>query len=286
MSAEESYNESFAWLIKALLSFYLIYPSSFYIRRKKEGIYMAQKNQKKTSKDLWLYGIHPVTLALQNKQRLCKELYAVKGATDSLKIPANLPVRFVTREQIDALVGRDAVHQGLALKCDPLPFFSIEELIAQTINQEKAVIVLLDQVTDPHNIGAIMRSAAAFNAVAVVLPDAGAPDETGVLAKSASGSLELIPLIRVTNLVRAMEQLKKADFWCVGMDGYAKKTISESKLPSKCVLVMGSEGDGMRRLTAENCDYLTKLPINQRVESLNVSNACAVALYEWNRMHS
>lgn len=242
------------------------------------------KPQKKLSKDLWLYGVHPVTLALQNPNRHIKELWAVKGSTDSLKLPKNLLVKFVTRDQIESQVGREAVHQGLALKCDPLPAYSIEDLIADTRDTEKAVVVLLDQVTDPHNIGAIMRSSIAFNASAVILPDAGAPEETGVLAKSASGALELIPLIRVTNLVRTMEQLKKADFWCVGMDGYAKKTISDSKLPSKCVFVMGSEGDGMRRLTSENCDYMTKLPMNSRIESLNVSNACAIALYEWNRV--
>lgn len=130
-----------------------------------------------------------------------------------------------------------------------------------------------------------MRSAVAFNASALILPDAGAPQESGTLAKSASGALETLPLIRVTNLVRALDQLKKADFWCVGMDGHADKSIIEQKLPNKCALIMGSEGDGMRRLTMENCDYLTKLPMSDKMESLNVSNACAIALYEWFRLY-
>ena len=161
----------------------------------------------------------------------------------------------------------------------------IEDLICDTKKLEKALVVILDQVSDPHNVGAILRSAAAFGAMAVIVPDANAPEETGTLAKSASGALEVIPLIRVANLSRAMEMLKKADFWCVGMDGYAKKEMGEDRLPQKCALVMGSEGEGMRRLTAENCDYMVKLPIARTVESLNVSNACTIALYEWNRIY-
>jgi len=127
-----------------------------------------------------------------------------------------------------------------------------------------------------------MRSAVAFTASAVIIPEAGAPAESGTLAKSASGATELIPVIRVANLARAMETLKKADFWCVGLDGYAKDCITDRKLPKKCVLILGAE-DGMRRLTLENCDMVVKLPMNSAIESLNVSNAAAVAMYEWNR---
>jgi len=122
----------------------------------------------------------------------------------------------------------------------------------------------------------------AFHASGVIMPEAGAPNETGVLAKSASGALELIPLIRVSNLVHAMDVLKKAEFWCVGLDGYAKDYIADHKLPKKCVMILGAE-DGMRRLTMENCDMVVKLPMNPEIESLNVSNAAAVAMYEWNR---
>ena len=141
----------------------------------------------------------------------------------------------------------------------------------------------MDQVTDPHNIGAILRSAAAFDAMAVVIPDAGAPEESAVLAKSACGALEIVPLIRVTNLARSMQQLKDAGFWCLGLDGYAKEYISDKKLPARTAFILGSEGDGMRRLTAENCDYTIKLPMSDKMESLNVSNAAAVALYEFYR---
>ena len=143
-------------------------------------------------------------------------------------------------------------------------------------------MVVLDQVSDPRNIGAILRSSVAFGASAVIIPEAGSPAETGAMAKAASGALDLIPLVRVANLARTVDTLKKADFWCVGMDGYAHDTIGKSKLPNRCALVMGAE-DGMRDLTKKSCDMLVKLPMNSAIESLNVSIATAVAMYEWMR---
>lgn len=241
--------------------------------------------QKNSGKDIFLYGRHPVTLALSNPHRHIKEIFVVKNVLEKIKVPAQIPVHIVPRDQIDALVGKEAVHQGLVARCQPLDFYELEDLINETQKEEKTLIVILDQVTDPHNIGAILRSAAAFQAAAVIMPQTGAPEESGVLAKSASGALELIPLIRVKNLVRAMDDLKKQGFWCIGLDGYADHTIYQTHLPQKCALVMGSEGEGLRRLTAENCDDTVKLPMDERVESLNVSNACAVTLYEWNRQH-
>ena len=199
-----------------------------------------------------------------------------------MNLSSNLSLRLVDRHFLDSMVGQNAVHQGIVAKCDPLPVVDIKEFIKIVGNKEKGLIVILDQVTDPHNIGAIMRSAVAFNALAVIMPEAGAPSESGVLAKSSSGATELIPLIRVSNLAHAMELLKKAEFWCVGLDGYAKDFITDHKLPKKCALVLGAE-DGMRRLTMENCDMVVKLPMNSAIESLNVSNAAAVAMYEWNR---
>lgn len=257
-----------------------------------KGINMSQKIKSGQSKNQhqsknkgpWLYGMHPVTAALQNPNRKIKEIQGVKNALDMLKIPAHIPVKIVAREQIDALVGQSAVHQGVVAKCEPLPIVAVEDVVRDVKNDDKALFVILDQVFDPHNVGAILRSAAAFGVRAVIVPDANAPEESGTLAKSASGALEVMPLIRVSNLVRTMEYLKKQGFWCVGMDGYAEKSIGEDRLPAKCVIVMGSEGDGMRRLTAENCDYTVKLPIARTVESLNVSNACAIALYEWQRI--
>ena len=199
-----------------------------------------------------------------------------------MNLPANVPTRCVDRKFLDSLVGENAVHQGVVARCEPLPPVDLKDFIDRVQDREKCLIVMLDQVMDPHNVGAIMRSAVAFHAAAVVMPEAGAPNETGVLAKSASGATELIPLIRVSNLARAMEALKRAEFWCVGLDGYAKDVITDHKLPNKCVLILGAE-DGMRRLTMENCDMVVKLPMNPEIESLNVSNAAAVAMYEWNR---
>jgi len=196
----------------------------------------------------------------------------------------NLNKESVDKNKLDKMCTY-AVHQGIVARCQPLPQYDVMDLVDEIADKEHALVVVLDQVTDPHNIGAVLRSAAAFNACGVIIPQNGAPDETGVLAKSASGALELIPLVKVKNLTRAMQELKENGFWCIGLDGYAKHSVYQSKLPKKCVIVMGSEGDGLRRLTSENCDDTVKLPMNPAVESLNVSNACAIALYEWNRQH-
>lgn len=245
----------------------------------------SSKTSSLVSKDILLYGKHPVSLALLNKKRVVREVLILSTVLEKMKIPKNVPFKIVSKDQLDSLVGRDAVHQGVVAKCQALPNYDILDLINEVKNQEKVLLVILDQVTDPHNVGAVLRSAAAFNAAGVIVPQSGAPDETGVLAKSASGALELIPLIKVKNLTRAMQELKENGFWCIGLDGYASHSIYQTKLPKKCVVVMGSEGDGIRRLTAENCDDTVKLPMNPAVESLNVSNACAITLYEWNRQY-
>ena len=238
------------------------------------------------TKDVFLYGKHAVELAIKNPQRQIKEIYITKDTAAQITIPSHIVVHVTDRKCLETLVGRDAVHQGIVAKCAPLPQLTLKELLESIKNKEHALIIILDQVSDPHNIGAILRSAVAFHASAVIVPEAGVPDESGTLAKSASGALDLIPLIRVSNLVRAIQDLKKADFWCIGMDGYAKDVFGATKLPKKCVLIMGSEGTGMRRLTEENCDLLMKLPMNPIIESLNVSNAATIAMYEWARTNN
>ena len=239
----------------------------------------------KKAKDTLLYGRHPIELALKNQRRTILELYHTKDALEGLTLPQTIKTKCVDRPFLDSLVGRDATHQGLVARVSPLLQPTLDEVLKKIKNKDTALIVILDQITDPHNVGAILRSAVAFDADAVLVPEAGAPPETGTLAKSASGALELIPFIRVPNLSRVMEKLKQADFWCIGLDGYAKDSIATTKLPKRCAFVMGSEGDGMRRLTQENCDYSVKLPMNPVIESLNVSNAAALTLYEYRRQY-
>jgi 23S rRNA (guanosine2251-2'-O)-methyltransferase len=186
----------------------------------------------------------------------------------------------IDRSDLDGLLPPGSVHQGIALSVAPLAAQDVTSLIEAAEGRENAIILCLDQVTDPHNVGAVLRSSAAFGALGLVVPDRHAPEETGTLAKSASGALERLPLVRVINLVRGLEELKQAGFWIAGLAGDAPTTLAEAKLSGRIVLVLGSEGEGLRRLTREHCDYLVKLPQSDLVESLNVSNAAAVALYE------
>jgi 23S rRNA (guanosine2251-2'-O)-methyltransferase len=190
--------------------------------------------------------------------------------------------RAVGRPEIEGLVGANAVHQGIAVLARTLDN-DLGDVLERAVDKENACIVVLDQVTDPHNVGAVLRSAAAFGALAVLAPDRGAPDESGAMAKSASGALDVIPYIKGVNLVRLLEQLKEHRFWLVGLDAAADAELSAVNLTGRTALVMGAEGEGLRRLVAETCDHMAKLPMTGAMESLNVSNAAAVALYEWTR---
>lgn len=234
-------------------------------------------NPRQDQKALWLYGYHAATAALRNPKRTVSRVLMTKETAAEV-LASGLSVEYepATRADFDKILPAGAVHQGIAVQTKPLPDVCVEDLP----EKDPSVVVLLDQVTDPHNVGAILRSAAAFGADAVLVTERNAPEATGALAKAASGCLELVPLISVTNLSRTMDDLKKRGYWCVGMDGYADKTLHDADLPPKIVLVMGSEGYGMRRLTAEKCDFTVKLPISPSVESLNVSTAAAVALYD------
>lgn len=237
---------------------------------------------------LWLYGQHAVLAALDNPARKIRRLALTADSArhfgDLLTRARNnraLPgEEVVDKTDLERTLPPGAVHQGIAALVDALPSPAIEDVARWAADREHAVVMVLDQVTDPHNVGAILRSAAAFGALAVVVPDRHSPEETGTLAKSASGALERMPLVRVTNVVRALDDLKKAGFWVAGMAGEAQRTLASQKLSGRIALVMGAEGDGLRRLTREHCDYLVKLPMTGEVESLNVSNAAAIALYE------
>jgi 23S rRNA (guanosine2251-2'-O)-methyltransferase len=237
---------------------------------------------------LWLWGIHPVLAALANRSRHCHRFVATAEALrahateiEMLTRARPLPqVEALERADIDTLLPLGAVHQGLAVQVDTLPPAAIADLIDAARGRDNAVIVVLDQVTDPQNVGAVLRSAAAFGAVGMVVQDRHTPEETGALAKAASGALERLPLARVTNLARGLEELKAGGFWVAGLAGDAPVTLAAANLTGQIALVLGSEGEGLRRLTREHCDHLVKLPQTELVESLNVSNAAAVALYE------
>jgi 23S rRNA (guanosine2251-2'-O)-methyltransferase len=184
------------------------------------------------------------------------------------------------RHALEKLLPPDAAHQGLALLVEKLPGRDLESLLeALPESNRPETILVLDQITDPHNVGAILRSAAAFGALAAIVPEHGAPAVTGALAKAASGALETVPLLRVVNLARALERLKKSGFWTLGLDETAPQNLAALDLPPRIALVLGAEGAGLRRLTREHCDYLAKLPTRPAMASLNVSNAAAVALY-------
>lgn len=235
---------------------------------------------------LWLYGHHAVLAALANPERRCRRLVmtaearqTLGPAIDRVATGGTPEPEVAPRAEIDALLPPGAVHQGVALSVAPLPPVAVEDLAAMARQGDAAVVLVLDQVTDPHNIGAILRSAAAFGAIGVIAQDRHAPDETAVLAKAASGALEVVPLARTVNVARALDQLKAAGFWCLGLDGAAPVTIAQADLTGRIALVLGSEGTGLRRLVRERCDTLVRLPITKAVESLNVSNAAAVALY-------
>ncbi len=232
----------------------------------------------------WLYGSHAVRSALTNPRRRFRRLLIAAGDPDggALGAAAGLPVapESVERPEISRLLPDGAVHQGVAALVHPLPPVHVKDVCDQAAALERATVVVLDQVTDPHNVGAILRSAAAFGALAVVLTDRNAPPETGALAKSASGALEHVSVVRVANLVRALDQFKEAGFWCAGLAAEGGQTLAEARLSGRVALVLGSEGEGLRRLTRERCDLLVRLPTRGPIGHLNVSNAAAIGLYE------
>lgn len=228
----------------------------------------------------WLYGAHAVAAALANPERMVRRIVGTSSALKNL-----LPSRAVGRKlpqpeameprALDQLLGAQAVHQGIGAFVEPLTPLVLEDIL----HKPRGLLLVLDQVSDPHNVGAILRSAAAFEAVGVLTPKDHSAPETAVMAKAASGALDVVPRITVTNLATSMRDLKEAGWWIFGLSGDAKKTIAEETFGEKTVLILGAEGHGMRRLTAELCDTLVRLPISPAMESLNVSNAAAIALY-------
>ena len=227
-----------------------------------------------------LYGRHAVFAALDNPDRVFRKLHLTPATAKVVVIPKGLNVQFGDDADLGRLVPPDAPHQGFVLEVEPLESVWLGDILAEAAaDGENRPIIVLDQVTDPHNVGAIMRSAAAFNARALITQDRHAPGESGVLARSASGALETLPWARVVNLARALDEIGEAGFWRIGLDGTAETDLETALAKTMPCLVLGAEGEGMRALTRERCDQLAKLPISAAMESLNVSNAAAIALY-------
>jgi 23S rRNA (guanosine2251-2'-O)-methyltransferase len=223
-----------------------------------------------------LYGWHTVTMALANPQRHIRKLFLTENAARRLaddKIDTRVAPEMVRPDEIDRRLGPDAVHQGLLAEVDPLESPDLDTL------PQDGIVLVLDQITDPHNVGAILRSAAAFAVKAIVTTHRHSPEATGVLAKSASGALELVPIVTVSNLARALNQLNDQGFMTVGLDSEGSETISAVPLRLPLALVLGAEGQGLRRLTRDTCSVVARLDMPGQIKSLNVSNAAVLALY-------
>ena len=224
-----------------------------------------------------LWDKHAVAAALDNPQRKVLRAWATSEAAGLMQFPKEVAVTLAEAPDLGRLVPSDAPHQGVVIEVEPLEEVWLDDLL--TGLPERAVLLVLDQVTDPHNVGAILRSAAAFGAIGIVTQDRHSPPESGVIAKAASGALERVRWARVVNLARALEDIAEAGFWRIGLSGDAESDLKDALGPPRIALVLGAEGAGLRPNTREHCDALARLPITDSVESLNVSNAAAVALY-------
>ncbi len=250
----------------------------------------AGRQRAPADRPVWIYGLHATLAVAANPARQCRRLVATDSNQERLAAAAAAAtasgggerprVDFLERRDLEALLPTGAVHQGMAVLAEPLAETPFDALLGDLADRVRACVVVLDQATDPRNVGAVLRSAAAFGADAVVVQDRHAPPVTGALAKAASGALEIVPLIRVINLARTLAAAKDAGFWCAGLDGTAPQTLAEAGLGGRIVLVFGAEGGGLRRLTRESCDLMVRIPIAETIESLNLSTAAAIALYE------
>jgi 23S rRNA (guanosine2251-2'-O)-methyltransferase len=256
-------------------------------KRERGEIPTPPQRRPKTNKDwkppqlqaeqVFLYGLHTVRAALANPERKLIKLSVTQNAFARLDIgePTDLPfpVEFVSPQDIDKVLGPEAIHQGVMLETRALPVRRLEAL------KDSPLLLVLDQVTDPHNVGAIMRSAVAFGAGALITTQRHSPAESGVLAKSASGALELIPYIQITNLADVLGELHKLGFQTIGLDSEGSAVLEQSFAADRVALVLGSEGKGLRQKTRETVSALARLDMPGEIKSLNVSNAAAVALY-------
>ena len=235
----------------------------------------------------WLYGLHAVQAALANPARKLGRAALTPRAIETIgkKLLSRVQVETLDPAAIDRLLPPGAVHQGAALEAWPLKSRDLEEVLGEPgpDSSGRRIVLVLDQLSDPHNVGAILRTAAAFGVSAVVVQDRHAPPQSGALAKAASGALDLIPYIEVVNIARALDELAERGFWRIALVGDGEQSLAEAVPAGDVALVLGSEGAGIRRLVREYCEASAFIPIGKTMESLNVSNAAAIALYELRR---
>ena len=237
----------------------------------------------KPAAGFWLYGLHAVRAALANPRRVVTHALLTERAEAEIgpKLLTRVAHERTDAEKIGRLLSPGSVHQGVALACEPLPRRALSDVLVPS--PRRRIVLVLDQISDPHNTGAILRSAAAFGASAVVVQDRHAPPESGALAKAASGALDIVPYVEVVNIARALDELAELGFWRVALTGDGEQPLKEAVSNGDVAIVLGSEGSGLRRLVRERCDVAAVIPIDAEMESLNVSNAAAVALYEIRR---
>jgi 23S rRNA (guanosine2251-2'-O)-methyltransferase len=243
------------------------------------------KPQQKPESGLWLYGVHAVKAALANPKRFVRRAVVTERAAEEIgaKLLGRVKHEMADMHGISKILPDGAVHQGAALLVEPLPRLELDAVLDQA-HGKRRVVLIMDQITDPHNAGAILRTAVAFGVTAVVVQDRHSPPEAGVLAKAASGALDIVPVVTVVNIARTLEDLGKREFWRIALAGDGESTLAQAAdHKGDVALVLGSEGAGVRRLVRETCDVAAHVPIASAMESLNVSNAAAIALYELGR---
>ncbi len=235
-----------------------------------------KKQKNKNNSLFFIYGLHSVRAALANKARKKHRLLATTNALmkfENNEEIKNIRIEKINVQYLDKLLGKDVVHQGVALEVEPLPHLNIAAI------KNAKLIIALDQISDPHNVGAILRSACAFGADALLTTARFSPKETGLMAKSASGALDLVPIIEVNNLANALLQLKKNNMFILGLDSEGENILAKNMNFEKIVLLLGAEGKGLRQRTRKICDEIVRLQIDGAIKSLNVSNAAAIALF-------
>jgi 23S rRNA (guanosine2251-2'-O)-methyltransferase len=245
----------------------------------------TEKPAQASASCFWLYGLHSARAALGNPRRKIRRALVTNRAQIELGqalVKCGIAPTMAAPDNISRMLPPGAVHQGVALLCEPLPALDLEDVL-ENAKPGPRLVAVLDQVTDPHNEGAILRSAAAFGVAAVIVQDRHSPPESGVLAKAASGALDIVPRVSVVNIARALEELGRFGFWRIALAGDGDSTLREAAPPGDVAIVLGAEGVGLRRLVRERCDISASIPMGGDMESLNVSNAAAIAFYELRR---